>query len=551
VVYPDYLLFNGGALTPGPIRSRINQAVGHWFRDSAHEHWQPQELLNPHPELAVAVGAAYYGLVRQGEGVRIGAGSPRSFYVAVEAQKNRAEVNPGEAVCLVPRGTEEGFDIALEAPAFEVLANQAVAFQLYSSSTRLGDRLGDIVALEEDEVTVFPPIRTLLRFGKKAEARQLPVQLAVKLTEVGTLELWCESLQTPHRWQLQFDVRQDVDPSSAAFEDTSGEILDAALIEQARDKISATFIGGPEGGHHPPEKLLKSLSALFKMQKEKWSTPLIRQLSDALLKSEKGRKLTWQHEARWFNLLGYCLRPGVGDPVDQWRIKEVWKVYLQGLQFPRQVPCRLEQWIFLRRIAAGLSAGQQWRIYQQVGGYFITSGGKKKVDKQLPKRLNTQEELELLMVLANFERLPVETKVELGRLLLQRIQKKIRPQELWALSRLGARIPLYGPLERVIPPQEAAGWVQTLISLNLPTREAIAHALIHLAHLTGDRERDITEKDRTAVAQWLKQYPQHEHFEALLMNPQSLQQQEEQDRAFGEALPTGLKLSSSDSDSDD
>jgi molecular chaperone DnaK (HSP70) len=541
-LYPDFLLFNGGALTPAPVRNRIKEVVAHWFKDVAGEEWFPKELENPHPELAVAVGAAYYGLVRMGEGVRVGAGSPRAYYVDVEAEKAAGESDTRTGVCLVPRGTEEGFEVQLEARTFEVLANQPASFQLLSSSTRLGDRLGEVIDLAQDEITLFPPIRTVLRYGKKGLARKLPAQLAVRLTEVGTLDLWCQSTETPHRWQLRFDVRQDVDPDANA-EMPSGEILDQAIVEKAQEKIQATFSGGGTSKEDSPERLMKGLSAALRMQKEKWPTSLIRRLSDTLLEGRKGRALSPQHEARWFNLLGYCLRPGFGDPVDEWRMKEVWKIYLQGLLHPRQVSCRSELWIFLRRVAGGLSAGHQLRVYQQLAGYFQSPGAKKKKwDSQLPKRLNAQEELEVLMALANFERLPVETKVELGRLLLKRIRKKTKPQELWTLGRLGARVPLYGPLDRVVPSGESAAWVTKLLSLGLPAREAMAQALVQMAKYTGDRERDIPEKDRQQVAEWLGQLPQADRLRELLTNPESSWEAQEQAWVFGESLPAGLSL---------
>jgi molecular chaperone DnaK (HSP70) len=544
VLYPDFLLFNGGSLTPAPVRNRIREIVSHWFRDVAGEGWFPEELENPNPELAVAIGAAYYGLVRMGEGVRVGAGSPRAYYVDVEAEMAADESGTRTGVCLVPRGTEEGFEVQLEAPTLEVLANQPASFQLLTSSTRLGDRLGEVIDLAEDEITVFPPIRTVLRYGKKGIAQKLPAHLAVRLTEVGTLDLWCQSTETPHRWQLRFDVRQDVDREAAA-EMPSGEILDQAIIEKAQEKIQAAFVGGATSKEHSPERLMKGLSAALKMQKEKWPTSLVRRLSDTLLEVRKGRALSPQHEARWFNLLGFCLRPGFGDPVDEWRMKEVWKIYLQGLLFPRQVSCRSELWIFLRRVAGGLSAGHQWRVYQQLAGYFQSPGAKKKKwDSQLPKRLNAQEELEVWMALANFERLPVETKVELGRLLIEKIRKKTRPQELWTLGRLGARVPLYGPLDRVVSNAEASAWVAKLLSLGLPAREAMAHALVQLARHTGDRERDVPEKDRQQVAEWLGQLPQSDRLRELLTNAESTWEEQEQAWVFGEALPSGLTLSS-------
>ena len=78
-VYPDFILFNGGAMSPATIQQRLTDIVAGWFQPAAGSAWRPTQLANPHPALAVAIGAAYYGLVRLGEGVRIGSGSPRRF----------------------------------------------------------------------------------------------------------------------------------------------------------------------------------------------------------------------------------------------------------------------------------------------------------------------------------------------------------------------------------------------------------------------------------------------------------------------------------------
>jgi len=551
-LYPDFMLFNGGALTPACIRNRILEVVGGWFQDPAGQGWSPRELPSPNPELAVAVGAAYYGLVRLGRGVRVGAGSPRAFYVEVDGPGRAAGADAGEAarraVCIVPRGTEEGFEAELEELPFEVLANQPAAFQLASSSTRLGDRLGDRVQLAPGEITAFPPIRTVLRHGKKGTARSLPVQIAVKLTEVGTLELWCHARQSPHKWQLRFDVRQQAESDRSV--EIPGETIDMASTEAAQEKIRAVFgrEAAAAGERLPPESLVKALSASLLMKKEKWSTALIRKLADTLLENAAGRALSAQHEARWLNLLGFCMRPGFGDPVDEWRIKEAWKVFLQELHFPKQVPCRTEFWIFLRRIAGGLSAGQQGRIYQGVASAVLQPEGarKKKGDRQMPRRLNPQEELEVWMTLANLERLPAENKTALGRVLLERVRRKVRPQELWALSRLGARVPLYGPADRTVPSKEVAGWLKILLEADLPKREAGAHALVQLARLTGDRARDVPEKLQRQVSAWLEEVPQGERFLELLTTAESPWQREEQEWAFGESLPAGLNLTSPD-----
>jgi molecular chaperone DnaK (HSP70) len=544
-LYPDFLLFNGGAFASTLVRRRLLEVVKHWFQDIAGPDWRPTELNNPYPELSVAVGAAYYGLVRMGEGIRVGAGSPRAYYVQVAAEKQRTDEEGLLAVCLVPRGSEEGFESRLETPSFEVLTNQPVSFQLFSSSTRLGDRLGDVVRLSREEITLSPPIRTVLRYGKKAGARKLPVRLAVGLTAVGTLELWCESQQSPHRWQLQFDVRREMESPSTT--DLSGETLEQALIDEAREKIRMTFVGGgTQAARMPPEALVKELERTLGMGREKWSIPLARKLADTLLEYGEGRKFSPQHEGRWLNLLGFCLRPGFGDPVDDWRMKETWKVYLQGMYSSNRISSRLEFWIFLRRVAGGLTAGKQLQVYQELSPPLRAPGATKTSGRiKFPKRLNQQEETELWMTLANCERLAVEDKITLGRVLLGKIKKKTRPQELWALSRLGARVPLYGPLNRVIGGKEVSSWLRVLFSLSLPPKAAVALMLVQLARLTGDRGRDVPEEDRNRVSAWLETLPHSEHFQDLLMKRESLLSREDQDWVFGESLPAGLTLSES------
>jgi hypothetical protein len=294
----------------------------------------------------------------------------------------------------------------------------------------------------------------------------------------------------------------------------------------------------------PPEGLVKVLTATLEMPKEKWPTSLIRKLSDTLLECRRGRSLSPQHEARWFNLLGFCLRPGFGDPLDEWRMKEVWKIFPQGLEFPRKGQGGSEWWIFWRRVAGGLTIGQQWHVYQQSTAYIQPSQKRKKGGKKAPKKLSVQEELELRMALANFERLPVDTKVELGRTLLDRIVAgKPKPQELWALSRLGARIPFYGPLNRVVPAEEVSRWLRKLLPMASEATEAMAHALVQLARYTGDRERDLPQDIRTQLSAQLQRLPQGRRFEELLNNPDTVLMGQEQDWIFGESLPSGLILS--------
>ncbi|MDQ3250168.1 MAG: hsp70 family protein, partial [Chloroflexota bacterium] len=537
VLYPDFLLFNGGALASAAIRQRLTAIVQQWFQPVAGTNWSPIELDNPHPHLAVAIGAAYYGLVRLGEGVRIGSGSPRVYYVGVAAGNRVSEQGFYSAVCLVPRGAEEGSELSLTQLDFTALTNQPVAFQLYSSSTRLGDQAGDVVQLPPDEVSVLPPIRTVLRYGKRGVAQPLPVNLAVRLTAIGTLELWCRAQMSEHEWRLEFDVRQAGE--QAAANQALGETVDQALMTAALTEIARTFQPGAQRQDHAPEGVRKRLETLLDLPKEAWATGLLRPLADALLQVSAGRRLSAAHEVYWFNLLGFCLRPGFGDAGDELRMKEVWKLHFAGLHFATKPQNRAEWWVFWRRVAGGLKAGHQVQMYDGVRPALTTVVQQKKGGKSLA----SGEELEAWLALANFEWLPAATKTQLGRLLLAKFKKAPpRSQELWALGRFGARATLYGPLDRLIANVEAASWAESLLAYHLAQTDSLAHALVQLVRITGDRARDVAEEARQPVLDWLDALPHADRYRELLLNPASHLQREAQAQVFGEALPVGLVL---------
>ncbi len=527
--YPDYLLFNGGTLTPEVLQQRLVQNVSSWFQKEAGADWTPSILSNPRLDLAVAQGAAYYGLVRLGDGIRIGSGSPRSYYVGVGGTEGPAQT----AVCLMPRGLEEGAEVQLQKPDFEARTNQPVTFELFSSIIRTGDALGDVVELDPDETTALPPIQTVLRYGKKGVATQLPVQLAVRLTEIGTLEVWCESKNSDHRWQLHFDVRQEADTASTGGLSAT---LDEARIETAQAIIQETFV--TDTRH--PDQLRKAIEAALELPRAEWPVALIRKLADTLLEVPRGRSP--QHEARWLNTLGYCLRPGYGDAVDDWRMAQVWKLYLEGLKYPKQTQCKLEWWIFWRRVAGGLPAEKQSQIYHEVRR--VLQPQQRSRSKKDARRGPSQELREIWMALANFERLEATDKANLGRQLLQQMRRsRPRPQELWALSRLGTRHPMYGPMNTVVDRNEVAGWVKTMLTMHTDHKTSKAHTLVHLARYTGDRARDLPEQERNRVARWLRKLPEGNHYRDLLLNPDHLLDQKEQNWVFGETLPIGLVLS--------
>ncbi|MEO2237166.1 MAG: molecular chaperone DnaK, partial [Candidatus Poseidoniia archaeon] len=194
-VVPDTILFNGGALQPTPVRERLLEVLAGWFGK------RPKVLAGADLDLAVSRGAAAYGQALRGTGERISGGAPRAFYLGVGAPA--AE----KLLCLTSRGMEEGEEIRIAEPELELLANTQVAFPLFVSTTRLGDPAGALVEFEIDSVTSLPPLGTVLRFGRSLDERIVPVRLRSVLTETGTLEVFCESVHTEHRWKLSFDLR--------------------------------------------------------------------------------------------------------------------------------------------------------------------------------------------------------------------------------------------------------------------------------------------------------------------------------------------------------
>ena len=258
---PDIVLFNGGVFASPILQRRVVKSLERWFRSEADPNWTPIVLENERLDLAVARGAAYYGLVRRGEGVRIAAGLARTYYVGVEGRESRDKSQTGgerdsssgsrrssldsrlSALCLLPAGIEPGQEVDLTQRQFELLVSQPIEFPLYVSSTRLTDKPGDLVEVDPEQIRALPPIRTVLKQGKSKEAGSVAVILQAKLTEIGTLDLWCREADGKRSWKLLFDVRSATQTDVAAHE-AVGErqgVFDEEVLQAAREVIARTF----------------------------------------------------------------------------------------------------------------------------------------------------------------------------------------------------------------------------------------------------------------------------------------------------------------------
>lgn len=520
---PDLVLFNGGALKPQVIQDRVVDCLCHWYGRA--QSARPRVLENPNHDLAVSLGASYYGLVKTGRGVRVGSGSPRAYYLGVASPEATGQT--GQAICLVERGLDEGTDIELGDRPFEVLANQPVRFELFSSSFRSRDRIGQLVQLD-DTFMSLPPLQTVIQYGKKGAKAAIPVRIEAQYTELGTLALWCRSLISEHRWRLQFQLRDSAPPIEVHEE----IVLDADSVQAARQAVRTAFAGGDSA---LLEGLVKQIGAIVDLSREEWPLSLIRELADVLLADRAVRGTSALHEARWMNLTGFCLRPGFGDALDPERIKRAWKIFTQGAVRPSHAQVQSEWWIMWRRLAGGLTPGQQRQLSQELGPLLQ---GKKSRKSRLP----LQRQLEMWMAVANLERLYVKDKIQWGRLLLSRLEYgQTRHQHFWSLARIGARELLYGPADRVIPPQETTKWIDALLHRQWPDPKPIGAALAQLARKTGDRTRDVGPSVTARILEWMAPCPELDNQHRYLQEVVPVARQEEQ-ALFGESLPSGLVL---------
>lgn len=189
LIRPDLVLLNGGMFAAKSLQKRIYDQIRQWFQDGSEDDWAPVILKNERLDLSVACGAACYGLVRRGIGRRISASLARTYYVGIEGE----EYPNGAALCLLPARIEPGEEIELSDRIFELKLGTPVSFPLYVSSVRLTDTPGTILEVSPDEMTALPPIKTVLKTRRKKQ-ETVKVALLGKLTEIGTMELWCKEI---------------------------------------------------------------------------------------------------------------------------------------------------------------------------------------------------------------------------------------------------------------------------------------------------------------------------------------------------------------------
>lgn len=216
-LHPTAVLFNGGVLKSELIASRVLETLNGWL---AADGAAPARLLGGADlDLAVARGAAYYGYVRQGRGVRIRGGTARAYYIGVESAMPAIPgmEPPLEALCLAPFGMEEGSEAALPEQEFGLVVGEPVRFRFFGSSVRRQDQVGTLLDFwSPDELQELEEIEATLPAEGRRPGEIVRVKLHARVTETGTLELEALPVGGSERWKVQFDVRGATDGGSDA-----------------------------------------------------------------------------------------------------------------------------------------------------------------------------------------------------------------------------------------------------------------------------------------------------------------------------------------------
>jgi hypothetical protein len=207
---PTHILFNGGVMKAAVLRDRVVEVLNSWLRQEGFDALGAEQILEaPDLELAVARGAAYYGKARRGRGVRVRSGASRTYYIGIESAMPAVPglEAPLKALCVVPFGMEEGTEATIPNREFGLVVGEPAEFRFLSSSVRKQDQVGSLLEDWGDDIEELSPLEVTLNLNGQ-QGMVVPVRLETRVTELGTLEVWCVSRDGAHRWKLELNIRE-------------------------------------------------------------------------------------------------------------------------------------------------------------------------------------------------------------------------------------------------------------------------------------------------------------------------------------------------------
>ena len=496
------------------------------------------------PDTSVALGAVAYGLAVRGRQRRIGGGAGRGYYLGLGSEEGEAR-----AVCVLPRGAEEGAVHRAEQRVLSLTVGRAARFDLFASDDA-SDGAGSIVTVAPEHHERLPPLVATLGAGgagggsaggsdEAVQGGSLRVVLEAQLSAVGTLDLSCVEVDAApgaaRRFGLAFDLRQAETPTDQSRKGATAR--HGKRLEQAQEAIERIYGKGHKDVTQKDVKgLIRSLEKIFG-KRQSWDAALNRALFDMVSRHRKGRRRSPDHERVFWMLSGFCLRPGTGHLRDGERAAALFGLFEQRLVHGRYTRSWPQFWIAWRRIAAGLTEEAQVRLRDVLDPFLAPS--EKRLKK--PKAFRNEALNEMLELAACLERVPAQRRSELGSWVLERTWTERDPRIWAALGRIGARVPTYGSAHQVVPARAVDRWMDHLLRERWERIPSAPRAAVAMCRMTGDRARDVSEQTRKAVAKRLDKLGVSEALRRPVLERVAI---DDRDRAefYGEDLPAGLRL---------
>jgi molecular chaperone DnaK (HSP70) len=517
---PDLVLLNGGVFNGAALIDRIAEVFDGWYGAGAVTFLDHTSL-----DTAVARGAVAFGLARRGIGQAIAGGTARAYYIGVEGEQGARQ-----ALCVAPKGMEDGQSARVPERVFELRLDAPVAFPLYVYSGDRADAPGTIVGISE-ELDPLPALETVLR-DRSGRGGAASVTVSATMTDTGALEIHLATADLPpRRWKLDFVLgRESLSEARGREAERKAE---AAPVHEKMDE-AASVVAAVMASENP--KVARGLRRVVEDvlgPRGQWSASTCRALWQVCMDHRDRRSTSDQHELSWLGLCSWALRPGYGVPGDDARIDAMWALRDQG-------PCRPSKttwpqwWIAWRRISGGLSRARQAEMFAELEPWLWRSGG-----SGTPAGPRKHGPVEMMKLLASLDLLPRDVRERSGELFFERI-KKLRSYS--PLARVGARVPFHGDPEDAVDAAVAQRWVERLLELSWDEAEGAAFSCASLARLTGDARRDLAPQLRKQVAERLTAAKSPASWIDMVLRGGELGAGDMK-RVFGEALPVGLKLS--------
>ncbi|MES2745274.1 MAG: Hsp70 family protein [Bdellovibrionota bacterium] len=449
----DALLCVGGTLIPELLSKQILSILQSWQKDSI------ERLTVPSGDLAIAYGAARFAHKRsKPEEALIHSPYPRDVTLEVETL--------GE-VLLIPKGHPRMTPYKIHIPGLHLRLNEEVKFQIYSLSGK-------------NEKLKLPSLVVNLKGEKKKASTSVELESIVR--ETGVLEVLCHAEEGTYTLDFALETKSRESESSPR-----GLELNTSEIKELKDAAEAVkkIFHKQTGAGQKPEKLTADLEDLLKRPRDEWTASHLRGLWPVLESTMFQRNLSPEHEAVWFYLAGFSLRPGFGYQGDDKRIQSLIRIYDESFRrVDQQAKLQIHWWILWRRVAGGLSGNFQQKLF----------------DRYMPIiRKEKDPPPELIRLLGSLERLDTTSKIQLGKQLISQlaVAKSNQETRILALARLASRYPVYAPPANVLAPSVIEEWADELISLKLPAKAKPSLFFAWAGRMRGDKHYDIDPSYRT------------------------------------------------------